>query len=77
MILSPRALKSLNNIDKIQPRIMVPLFNVNPETIIIFSYSPTHDSNETDLDTFYNKLSLFIKSLNTRFSSSKETWMHK
>ena len=32
---------------------MVATFNGKPSTMIIFCYSPTNASDETDLDTFY------------------------
>ena len=52
-----RALKSLNGIKKIQPRMMVATFNSNPSTTVISCYSPTNASDEMDLITFYNALS--------------------
>ena len=51
MLLSPRAIKSLKNIEKMQPRITVATFNVNLGTTIISCYSPTA-CGETDLNTF-------------------------
>ena len=63
MILSPHALKSVYSIEKIQPRMMVAMFNGNHITMIIFFYSPTNASEETDFDTFYNELSLLVRSI--------------
>ena len=60
MLLSPRAQKWLNSIEKIQPRIMVAIFDGNPCTSIISCYSPTNVSNETDLTIFYNELSFLV-----------------
>jgi len=57
MLLSPRALKSLNSIEKIQPRIMSATFNGNPCMTVVSCYSPTNASDETDVETFYNGLS--------------------
>ena len=57
MLLSPRALKSLNSIEKIQPRIICATFNGNPCTTIVSCYSPTNASDESDITTFYNELS--------------------
>ena len=54
MLIGPRAQKSLNSIEKIQPRMMVATFNGNPSTKIISCYSPTNVSEETDLIAFYN-----------------------
>ena len=59
MLIGPRALKSLNSIEKIQPRMMVATFKGNSNTTIISCYSPTHVSEETDLITFYDELSSF------------------
>ena len=63
MLIGPRALKLLNSIEKIQPRIMVATFNSNLSTTIIFCYSPTNASDKTDLDAFYNELSSFVRSI--------------
>ena len=63
MLIGPRALKSLNSIEKIQPRVMVTMFNSNPSTTIISYYSPTNASDETDLDTFYKELSSLVRSI--------------
>ena len=53
MLLSPRALKSLNNIEKIQPRLMVATFNSNPSTTIISCYSPTNVRASSPSSTSY------------------------
>ena len=42
---------------------MVATFNGNPNTTIIFCYSPTNVSDETDLIAFDNELSSFIRSI--------------
>ena len=63
MLLGPHALKSLNSIEKIQPRIMVATFNGNTGTMIISCHSPTNASDEKDLDAFYNKLSSLVRSI--------------
>ena len=60
MLLSHCALKSLNSIEKIQPRIIVATFNSSPSTKIISCYSPTNASDETDLIIFYNELSSLV-----------------
>ena len=62
MIVNPCARKSQNNIEKIQPRIMSALYNGNPYTTIISSYSRTHAS-ETDIITFNNELSSLVRSI--------------
>ena len=54
--------KSLNNIEKIQPRMMVATFDSNPSATIIFCYSPPNFREETDLIAFYNELSSLVHS---------------
>ena len=63
MLIGPRALKSLNSIERIQPRMMVATFNGNPSAIIISCYSPTNVSEETELMTFYDELSFLVCSI--------------
>ena len=62
MLIGPWALKSQNNIEKIQLRMMVATFNGNPSVTIISCYSPTNVSEKTEIITFYNKLSPLIRS---------------
>ena len=52
MLIGPRALKTLNSIEKIQSRMMAATFNGNPRATIISCYSPTNVSEETELVTF-------------------------
>ena len=74
ILIGPQALKSLNSIEKIQPRMMVTTFNGNPSATIISCYSPTNVSVETDVIAFSNELPpLFVTFRNTTFSSSVET----
>ena len=49
ILIGPRALKSLNTIERIQPRMMVATFKGNPKATIISCYSPTNVSEETEL----------------------------
>ena len=63
MLIEPRALKSINTIEKIQPRMMASTFNSNPSATIISCYSARNVSEETDLITFYNQLSLLVHSI--------------
>ena len=60
--LGPRASKTLNSIEKIQPRMMAATFNGNPRATII-CYSPTNVSEETELVTFYDELSSLVRSI--------------
>ena len=62
MLIGPQALKSLNSLEKIQPRMMVAIFNGNPRAIIP-CHSPTNVSEETDLITFYNEISSFVRNI--------------
>ena len=59
----PRALKTLNSIERIQPRMLAATFNGNPRAIIISCYSPTNVSEETKLVTFYDELSSLVRSI--------------
>ena len=60
MLLSSCALKSLNNIERIQLRMMCASFNGNPCTTIISCYSPTNVNDKTGIITFYNELSSLV-----------------
>ena len=63
MLIEPRALKSLNSIEKIQPRMMVATFNSDPRETFLSCYSPTNVSEETDLIAFYNDLSSLVRGI--------------
>ena len=63
ILIGPRALKSLNSIERIQPRMMVATFNGNPRATIISCYSPTNVSEETELIAFYDELSSLVRSI--------------
>ena len=63
ILIGPRALKSLNSIEKIQPRMMVATFNGNHRATIISCYSPTNVSEETELIAFYVELSSLVRSI--------------
>ena len=63
MLIGPRPLKTLNNIERIQPRMIAATFNGNPRATIISCYSPTNVSEETELVTFYNELSSLVCSI--------------
>ena len=57
------SLKSLNSIEKIQPKMMVAIFNGNPSTTIISCYKSTNGREETDRIIFYNELSSLVQSI--------------
>ena len=63
MLIGPRALKTLNSIERIKPRMMTATFNGNPRITIISCYSPTNVSEETELDAFYDELSSLVRSI--------------
>ena len=63
MLIGPRALKSLNSIERIQPRMLAATFNGNPRATIISCYSPTNVSEETELVTFYDELTSLMRSI--------------
>ena len=58
ILIRPKALKSQNSIERIQPRMMVATFNGNPRATIISCYSPTNLSEETELIAFYDEISI-------------------
>ena len=63
MLIGPRALKTLNSIERIQPRMMATTFNGNPKATIISCYSLTNVSKETELVIFYEDLSSLVRSI--------------
>ena len=63
MLIGPRALKTLNSIERIQPRMMAATFNGNPKATIISCYRPTNVSEENEIVTFYEDLSSLVRSI--------------
>ena len=63
LLIGPRTLKTLNSVEKIQPRMMAATFNGNPRATIISCYSPTNVSEENELVTFYDELSSLVRSI--------------
>ena len=61
MLIGPRVLKTLNSIERIQPRMMAATFNGNTKATIISCYRPTNVSEETELVTFYGELSSLVR----------------
>ena len=61
MLIGPRALKTLNSIERIQPRMMTATFNGNPRATIISCYSPTSVNEEAELVAFYDELSSLVR----------------
>ena len=58
-----KSVKTLNNIERIQPRMMAATFNGNPRATIISCNSPTNVSEETELVAFYDELSSLVHSI--------------
>ena len=65
-------IKSLNSIEKIQPRMMVATFNENPSATMI-CYSPTNVSEETEFIVFYDELSSLVCSILKQHSCHWQT----
>ena len=63
MLIGPQALKSLNSIEEIHPRMMVATFNGNPRATIICCYSPINVSEEIELVTYYDEQSSLVRSI--------------
>ena len=63
ILIGPRALNTLNSIERIQLRMMVATFNGNPRATIISCYSPTNVSEENELLAFYDELSSLVRSI--------------
>ena len=63
MLIGPSALKTLNNIERIQRRMMAATFNGNPRATIISCYSSTNFSEESELVTFNEELSSLVRSI--------------
>ena len=61
ILLSPRAQKSLNQVEKISDRIIIASFNGNPKASVVCCYSPMECSDEQDAITFYTELSSLIR----------------
>ena len=59
-------LKSLNSVDRIQTGMTCPSFNDNSYTTIVFCYSPINNSDETDIITFYKKLSFLVRHISNQ-----------
>ena len=61
--IGPRALKSLNSVERIKPRMMAATFNGNPRATILSFYSPINVTEETELVAFYDELSSLVCSI--------------
>ena len=63
ILISPRAMRCLNNIQKVSPRIIVASFQGNPCSTTISCYSPTNVSEEEQLVKFYDDLSSVMREI--------------
>ena len=63
ILIGPRALKSLNSVERMQPRMMIATLNINPRATIISCHSPTNVSEETELAAFLDELSSLVCSI--------------
>ena len=63
MLLSPRAINSLNCVEKINSRTIVASFNGNPSTTIVSCYSPTNIADEDTVIQFYDELSSLVRNI--------------
>ena len=63
ILIGPRALKTLNSIERIQPRMLAATFDDNPRATIISCYSPTNVSEETEVVAFCDELSSLVHSI--------------
>ena len=63
ILIRPRALKPLNSIERIQPRMMVATFNGNLRATIIYCYCPTNACEKTEVIAFYDELSSLVRSI--------------
>ena len=63
ILLSPKALMSLNSFEKISPRIVIVSFSGNPQTTVICCYSPTNVSDEEEVVRFYDELASLTRAV--------------
>ena len=63
LLLSPKAMENLSNIDKISSRIIIADFEGNPKSTVIACYSPTNGSSDDDINVFYNELRSVVENV--------------
>ena len=63
LLLSPRAMENLFNIDKVSPHVVIAEFEGNPKTTVIACHSPTNTSSDTEIEDFYTTLRSTIESV--------------
>ena len=77
MFLNPRTLKSLDSIEKIQPRVRVSTFNGNPSTTIISCNSPTNVSDKTNINELFSLLRSIPKQNVQIIAGDMNAWIGK
>ena len=63
LLIGHRALRTLNSIENIQPRMMAAILTATPEQQSSHATNPTNVSEETELVTFYDELSSLVRSI--------------
>ena len=63
MLLSPKAMDALSNIEAVTNRILIATFNGNPASSVICCYSPTNVSEEDVAQKFYDDLSSLTRQI--------------
>ena len=63
LLLSPKAHKTLNSVETINPRTLLATFIGNPAVTVISCYSPTNVSKVDDREEFYAELSELTKAV--------------
>ena len=63
LLLSPKAMENLSNIDKISSRIIIADFEGNPKSTVIACYSPINNSSDDDINDFYLGLRSVIENV--------------
>ena len=63
LLLSPKAMENLSNIEKISSRIIIADFEGNPKSTVIACYSPTNCSSDDDINDFYNELRSVVENV--------------
>ena len=72
---TPHGLKTVNSIEKIQPRIMYVTIKDNPSTTIVSGYSSTNTNKESNITTFYKGLSFITRHI-PKLSAYNIQWRH-
>ena len=63
ILLSPRATNALTNVERVNERILACTFQGNPMATIISCYFPTNNSNEDEIQEYYNQISSYTRQI--------------